>query len=80
MLCFIPCFKKYIDTTSVQYVNVTSQNNRLLIQWTSPIWPDNGYIIEWCLFLDTNPCAGPLHWQHEENTTEMAYLHGKRIL
>ncbi|XP_032886293.1 interleukin-6 receptor subunit beta-like isoform X1 [Amblyraja radiata] len=64
------------DTTSVQYVNVTSQNNRLLIQWTSPTWPDNGYIIEWCLFLDTNPCAGPLHWQHEENTTEMVYLHG----
>ncbi|XP_051898238.1 interleukin-6 receptor subunit beta-like [Pristis pectinata] len=62
--------------TTIQYVQVTSQNNRLLAEWKTSERPDNGYIVEWCLFLDTSPCAGPLHWQYEGNTTEMAYLQG----
>ncbi|XP_069780506.1 interleukin-6 receptor subunit beta-like isoform X2 [Narcine bancroftii] len=62
--------------TSILYVKVTSQNHQLLAQWKTLKQPDNGYIIEWCLFLDTNPCAEPLHWQYEESMTEMAYLHG----
>uniref|UniRef100_UPI00398E402F interleukin-6 receptor subunit beta-like n=1 Tax=Pristiophorus japonicus TaxID=55135 RepID=UPI00398E402F len=63
------------DLTAVEYVRITPQNNQLLTQWKTQRPPDNGYVIEWCLFLDTNPCAGPLHWQHEYNT-EMAYLQG----
>ncbi|XP_078075173.1 interleukin-6 receptor subunit beta-like isoform X2 [Mustelus asterias] len=59
---------------AVQYVNVTSQNDQLLVQWKATRPPDNGYVIEWCLILDTSPFAGPLHWQHEDNTSEMSYL------
>ncbi|XP_072108634.1 interleukin-6 receptor subunit beta-like isoform X1 [Mobula birostris] len=62
--------------TTIQYVQVTSQNNRLLTQWKALERPDSGYSIEWCLFLDTSPCAGPLHWQYEGNNTEMTYLQG----
>ncbi|XP_041054886.1 interleukin-6 receptor subunit beta-like isoform X1 [Carcharodon carcharias] len=64
------------DLTTVQYVKITPQNNQLLVQWKTSRPPDNGYVIEWCLILDTNPCAGPLHWQHEDNTSEMTYLQG----
>ncbi|XP_067889363.1 interleukin-6 receptor subunit beta-like isoform X2 [Heterodontus francisci] len=64
------------DLTAVQYVRITPQNNRLLTEWKTSTPPDNGYVIEWCLVLDTSPCAGPLHWQHEHKTSEMAYLQG----
>ncbi|XP_067842171.1 interleukin-6 receptor subunit beta-like isoform X2 [Heptranchias perlo] len=64
------------DLPAVQYVRIIPQNNQLLTQWKAPRPPDNGYVIEWCLFLESNPCAGPLHWQHEHNTSEMAYLLG----
>ncbi|XP_078405752.1 interleukin-6 receptor subunit beta-like isoform X2 [Cetorhinus maximus] len=64
------------DLTAIQYVKITPQNNQLLVQWKTSRPPDNGYVIEWCLILDTSPCAGPLHWQHEDNTSEMTYLRG----
>ncbi|XP_072353116.1 interleukin-6 receptor subunit beta-like [Scyliorhinus torazame] len=60
--------------SAVQYVKVIPQDDQLFVQWKTSRPPENGYVIEWCLILDTSPFAGPLHWVHKGNTSEMAWL------
>ncbi|XP_072427487.1 interleukin-6 receptor subunit beta-like isoform X2 [Chiloscyllium punctatum] len=72
----VPAVNQMDDLPAVQDITTTSQNNQLLIHWNTSRPPDDGYVIEWCLILNASPCTGPLHWQHEPNTSKMAYLQG----
>ncbi|XP_048453226.1 interleukin-6 receptor subunit beta-like [Rhincodon typus] len=72
----IPAVNQTENLPAVQDVRTTSQNNQLLVHWKTSRPSDNGYVIEWCLILTASPCAGPLHWQREPNTSKMTYLQG----
>eukprot|EP00062_Callorhinchus_milii_P007804 gi/632949801/ref/XP_007890363.1/ PREDICTED: interleukin-6 receptor subunit beta-like isoform X2 [Callorhinchus milii] len=62
------------DPPPVQHVRIIPQNDQFLLEWKNPKRPGNGFVIEWCLALDTKLCSGMLHWQHERNSSETAFI------
>ncbi|KAM4709137.1 interleukin-6 receptor subunit beta-like [Discoglossus pictus] len=70
----IPATKNYKVLPPEIDVYASPKDGRLWVEWTPLTIPLDGYVIEWCVRSEKNPCD--MQWQREPSSAKGSFLRG----